>query len=266
MAVDAARGVVIVSGWSGAQANHVFVYSLADGKLVRSFGGNGSDKGQFDWYDGGLCVTPRGTLLVAERYNSRVQEVSIDDGTWVRFLGKGVLDAPESVTCSKSVIGVAEYWRNRVTLLSWVDGSLLARCGSDDIGGGRLSSPCGLQLLADGSGVVVADRGNDRLCIFSISSSGACAFVRSIPTGRYPVDVVECDGGASFLCANYGDHTLYKVSVASGAVVPFGRHGSGDGEFDGPTALATVPCGDSDSGVNVVVLEYTNSRLQVFRA
>ena len=172
MAVDAARGLVVVSGCSGAEANNLFVYSLADGSLVRSFGGKGSGKGQFNWDDGGLCMTPRGTLLVAERYNNRLQEVNIDDGGWVRFVGEGLLEKPNHVACSEAVIAVSESSQHRVTLLSWVDGSLLARFGSKGSGDGQLDWPRGLRLLADGSGVVVADchtppvhlLGHRRLC------------------------------------------------------------------------------------------------------
>ena len=262
MAVDAARGLVVISGYTGAEDSRLFVYSLADGSLVRSFGGEGSGKGQFNWVNGGLCITPRGTLLVAECKNNRLQEVNIDDGGWVRFVGEGLLADPDYVTCSKSVIAVSESIKHRVTLLSWADGSLLTRFGSKGSGDGQLNYPLGLRLLADGSGVVVADCHNHRLCIFTATGD----FVRSLPTGKNPFDVVEADGGASFLVANGGDDTLCKVSGASGAVTRFGGPGSGDGRFNSPAALAMVPRGGSDGGVELVVLDYGKNRFQVFWA
>ena len=290
MAVDAARGLVVISGYTGAEDSRLFVYSLADGSLVRSFGGEGDGKGQFNWVNGGLCMTPRGTLLVAESKNNRLQEVNIDDGGWVRFVGEGLLEVPDFVTCSESVIGVMETTNHRVVLLSWVDGSLLARFGSGGSGDGLLDDPRGLRLLADGSGVVVADTDNNRLCVFSATGD----FVRSLPSGKPfgkeeadgPYDVVEVDGGASFVVANRGDNTLCKVSSASGAVTPFGsggcedwefdypaalairfggEEGSGNGQFNGPVALAMVPRGGSDGGVELVVLEADTSRFRVFR-
>ena len=108
----------------------------------------------------------------------------------------------------------------------------------------------------------MADHCNNRLCIFSTTG----AFVRSLPAGKYPLDVVEVDGGASFVVAIYSDSTLCKVSGASGAVAPFGGFGSGDGQFRSPSALATVPRGGSDGGVELVVLDAGNNRFQVFRA
>ena len=79
-------------------------------------------------------------------------------------------------------------------------------------------------------------------------------------------DVVEVDGGASFVVANAGDHTLCKVSGAGGAVTTFGDRGCGDGQFADPVALAMVPCGGGDGGVELVVLDEGSSCFQVFRA
>ena len=268
MAVDGARGLVVVSDGD----NKLHVLSLSDGSLVRSFGGKGADKGQFHWYWGGVCISPRGTVLVAERHNDRVQEVSIDDGCHIRFLGDDVLERPDyvSVGCSDSeVVVVSEKSLHRVSLLSWTDGSLLARFGGEGSGAGQLKHPRGTRLLASGAGVVVADNSNRRLCIFSLTG----AFIQAIAVGKKPYDVVECDGGASFLVSNWECGSVSKVCVATGAVEPFGSKGSGIAHFKYPAALAlsrsTVLGGSgsgSCTGVELVVLEVDNKRFQVFRA
>ena len=269
MAVDAARGLVVVSD----RSDKLHVYSLEDGSLMRKFGGKGSGKGYFSWGDAGLCMTPRGTLLVAEKHNCRLQELKTDEiglfdsasgSRHVRFVGEGLLEGPNYVTCSESVIAVSETDNNRVALLSWTDGTLLTRFGSEGGHDGQLYWPRGLRLLADGSGLVVADFWNRRLCIFSATG----AFMRSLPTGGYPYDVVEADGGASFIVA--GDHMLCKMPAAGGAVTTFGgdSEGSGNGQIKLPVALAMVPRGGShrDGGVELVVLDKDNSRFEVFRA
>ena len=266
MAVDVTRDLVVVSGVD----DRLHVYALAadsdsDGTgseplLRRSFGGRGAGPGQFHWAEGGLCMTPRGTLLVAEHGNDRVQEVNIDDGAWVRFLGCGVLEKPNFVDCSESVIAVSESVRHHVALLSWEHGALLARVGGRGAGDGQLNTPYGLRLLANGSGVVVADFNNHRLCVFALTGS----FVRAVPAGKYPSDVVECDGGAGFVVANLLDGTLSKVPAAattgandispshcscggpSRRVMTFGTYGAGAGQLNlnSPVALAVVPRGD----------------------
>ena len=242
MAVDVSRGLVIVSGYKDM---HLHMYSLTKGTLVRSVGGLGSGKGQFNWGAGGLCMTPRGTLLVADRENMRLQEVSVDDGSWVRFVGEGVLEKPNFVHCSESVIAVSESNIHRVVLLSSGDGALLAQFGDD-----LLRWPCGLRVLADGTGVVVADKEHSRLCFLSLT--GEC--VQSLPVRKRPVDVVECDGGRSYVIANSDEGMLSKVNRAGGGAVPFP-----DG--DGPAALGFLPC--SDGGGELVVL--ASMKFQVFR-
>ena len=255
MAVDATRGLVIVSGFKDKKLH---VYSLADGALVRSLGGKGSGKGQFNWYFGGLCMTPRGTVLVAESENNRLQEVNIDDGSWVRFMGEDAVPSPGYVDCSESVIAVKNSYA--VALLSWRDGSLLTRFGGAGSGDGQLLNSGGCRLLADGSGVVVADSGNGRVCVFSLTG----AFVRSLPAGDLPYDVVECDGGDSFVVANINDCVVTKVSTVTGALVPYGKRGRGSGRFVCPTALAVMGASGGD-GVQLVVLERDSKRVQVFR-
>ena len=60
-------------GWDGRRVCELQVYSLTSGRLVQSLGGPGKQKGRFRFEAGGVCVSSRGTVLVAERYNDRVQ-------------------------------------------------------------------------------------------------------------------------------------------------------------------------------------------------
>jgi sugar lactone lactonase YvrE len=115
----------------------LYMYSLADGSLVRKIGGAGSGKGQFNLFLGGLCVSPDGdSVLVAEYWNKRVQQVRIVDGSWVRFVGEGLLGEPEYVDCNADVIVVSEEGLHRISVLSWADGSVRAQFGSDGSGPG----------------------------------------------------------------------------------------------------------------------------------
>ena len=275
MAVDATRGVVVVSGRYFSEKHKLFVYSLADGSLVRTVGGKGTSAGQFDWDYGGLCMTPRGTLLAAERWNDRLQEVNIDDGGHVGFIGVGLLDKPDYVDCSPTTIAVLERYyveADCVRLLSWPAGALLALCRPGDTACGKLRDPAGLRLLADGSGVVVADAGNSRLCMFN--TAGAFVSVLPVPGGGR--DVVEVDSGAAFVVVNTDSGTLTKVSAATGSGVAFGSKAgwfgeAAEGQFDQPVALALVRCDgggggdDVPAGLELVVLDKDNGRIQVFR-
>jgi hypothetical protein len=257
MCVALKHGLVIVVDDSTKQLH---MHSLADGSLVRRVGSKGSGKGQFNWSSGwgGLCVSPDGdSVLVAENSNDRVQQVRIVDGSWVRFVGEGVLFKPQCVDCNADVIAVSEAC-HRISVLSWADGSVRAQFGRIGSGRGQLNGPSGARLLADGSGLVVADQGSHRLCVFTLSGEFVAA-VGGYEQGLIsPYDVLECASDGSFIVANAIRHNLFKLSRDGAKVEVYGKGGRGNGEFNCPTALAALPDG------GMVVRELHGARFQVF--
>ena len=239
MCVAVPHGLVLVSDYNTYELH---MYSLIDGTRVRSVGSRGHGKGQFNWGWGGLCVSPDGdSVLVAERYNNRVQEVRIIDGSWVRFVGVGVLRGPKYVDCNADVIVVSETSKNRISVLSWADGSAQARFGSEGSGPGQLCYPHAVRLLAGGSAVVIADSENNRLCVFKLSGELVAAVGNREQGVNYPRDVLECGSDGSFIVACWGSDTLIKVSRDGVNVDVYGKQGGRYGEFCGPTALAALP-------------------------
>jgi hypothetical protein len=105
----------------------------------------------------------------------------------------------------------------------------------------------------------VADWCNSRASVFRVVGDGL--FVRHMVTGlRYPIDVEEVEGGwlvVSF-ATNRVEFVGDGVGGAGGGRPSLGGAGSGDGELNGPTALAVVP------GLGLVVRDCNNDRLQVF--
>ena len=241
MAVDAVRRLVIVSSDPTLVGDmKLYVYSLDDGSLIRSFGGRGSGPGQFRWLCGGLCMTPRGTLLVSDYFNKRVQEIDVDDGSHVRDLGVGLYS--EHVDCSDRIVVSCEGNSAVVNLLSWMDGSVLLRFGGEGHCDGQLRQPGGPSLLSDGSSIVVgeATHYSSRLCQFSSSSEYACsgAFVRTVlPEVELAlVDVVECNSGRNLIVAAH-NHSgiasrrdaglLWVATAESASSVGVGRGSTG---------------------------------------
>jgi sugar lactone lactonase YvrE len=220
------------------------VHSLADGSLVRTIGKKGSGKGQFNFSCGGLCVSPDGdSVLVAEYHNNRVQQVRIVDGSWVRFVGEGVVSLPDFVDCNANVIVVSEPAYHCISVLSWADGSVRTRFGGEGSGPGQLDFPRGVRLLVDGSGLVVADSDNSRLCVFTLSGEFLTTVGSKDQGLNCPYDVVECASDGSFIVTNIDDHNLVKLSRDGAIVDIYGRKGNGDGEFIDPTTLTALPDG-----------------------
>jgi DNA-binding beta-propeller fold protein YncE len=237
------HGVIIVSDHGTKQLH---MHSLADGSLLRTIGGRGRGKGQFDFGYGGLCVSPDGdSVLVAEWGNNRVQQVRVVDGSWVRFVGKGVLMGPECVDCNGAVIAVSEN-RDGISVFSWADGSVRARFGSYGSGPGQLIWPTGVRLLPDGSGLVVADYSNHRLCVFTQSGE----FVQTVGSQEkgvhYPYDVLECaSADGSFIVANFGSDNLVKLSRDGSKAEVIGMKGCGNDDFvfTNLSGMAALPGG-----------------------
>jgi tripartite motif-containing protein 71 len=233
------HGLIIVSSQPGL----LCMYSLDDGSLVRSVGKWGDGKGHFNINCGGLSVSPDGdSVLVAEYWNERVQEVLISDGAWVRFVGTRVLAQPEYVDCNADVIAVSESC-NHINVFAWHDGTLLTQFGSSGSGPGQLGDPCGIRLLADGSGLIVADSNNDRLCVFGLTGEPVSTIGSKEQGLNYPYDVLECASDGGFIVANCGSYNLVKVSSAGDVLDTHGTCGSDDDAFNGPTALTMLPDG-----------------------
>jgi hypothetical protein len=99
--------------------------------------------------------------------------------------------------------------------------------------------------------------------MFRVGDGG---FVRHMATGLRDLrDVEEVEGGWLVACGD-PSHTVEFVSDGVGGDggrrpslgKAGGGYGLGDGEFNGPTALAVVP------GLGLVVRDCWNDRLQVF--
>ncbi len=242
------HGLAVVTD---TKTQQLLMYSLIDGTRIRSIGSQGGGKGQFNFDYGGLCVSPDGdSVLVAEFDNRRVQEVRIVDGSWVRFIGIGVLKKPQFVDCNDRVIVVSEAC-HRISVLSWADDSLWARFGSVGSGPGRLNGPRGIRLLADGSEMVVADYWNHRLCVFTLSGEFVAAVGSKEQGFSFPFDVLECPLDGSFIVTNFGCDDVVKMGWDGVNVDVDGKQGGGNGESYHPIALAALPndgCLVVDSG------------------
>jgi hypothetical protein len=227
------------------------MFLLTDGTAVRTIGSKGSGKGQFHFTHGGLCVSPDGdSVLVADTYNRRVQEVRIVDGSWVRFVREGVLNKPEFVDCNADIIAVSEDC-HRITVLSWADGGVRAQVGGEGSGPGQLKYLKCVRLLSDGSGMVVADCCNNRLCMFSLRGE----FVAVVGSGEQgltnPCDVLERVSDGSLVVTNFGNRVLVQLS-RDGVKIGAGRS---DPKFSGPIALAALP------GDGCFAVDYDNGRV-----
>jgi hypothetical protein len=225
--VSLEQGVAVVSEF---MRNWLCVYSLADGSLVSRIGSEGREKGQFRFGNGDLCVSPDGeSVLVADLINNRVQQIRIADGSWVRFIGEGVLQMPHYLDCNTEVVVVSELgeedYGGRISVFSWVGGGLRAQFGTWGSGPGQLGRAGAVKLLANGRELVVIDKGNHRLCVFTVGGEFVSAIGSEEDGLHSPKRVLEyvSDGGG-FIVSSW---------EARRDVVKFNRAGAKVGESAG---------------------------------
>jgi hypothetical protein len=268
LCVSVKHGLLIVSD---TLSNELHMYSMTHGSHVRSVGRKGSGKVQLSdqW---GLCTTPDGDgVLVAEYHNNRVQEMRIVDGTWVRFVGVGVLGKPMHVDCNADVIVVAGTCYDRVSVMSWADGSMRAQFGSYGNAPGQLNYPCGVRLLRGGNGLVVADRMNNRLCVYSLRGEVMQLINTAECKWNLPFDVLVCHVDDGFIVTCKGERN--NVAKFSREGLHTGTHytyaSSSNHQDIVGAALAALPndgCVVLDGGNKCVQLVHCYARSTWMRA
>jgi hypothetical protein len=220
---------------------------------------------------------PRSLLLVADHGHDAVHLVDVVDRTHAGYVAcPGSIAGPRGVAASGTspLVAVSAWMKegsgDHVVVVYRGVGAVweLVRVigggfGGPGSGDGQLKRPLGLRFSVDGSGVCVADLGNNRASVFRVGDGG---LVRHVATElSRPRDVEEVEGG--WLVACCGLDTVEFVSDGDGGGDDGGRPslgtagggaGSGDGEFKYPASLAIVP------GLGLVVREWGNGRLQVF--
>lgn len=200
-----------------------------------------------------MCKSTSDSVLVAEDHNNRVQEVSVLDGSWVRFIGEGVLDGPQYVDCNADVVVVSELWKHRVSVISRLDGSVVEQFGGD-----QLNFPRVLRLLAGGSEVVVVDSGNNRLCTFTLRGNLVETMGRRYQGLVYPCDAIECVNDDSFIVLSSYTHNVVELGPDGSKIEVLGKYGKKDGEIQNPRALAML------SGNTILVRDRCGKRIQMF--
>jgi hypothetical protein len=249
-----------------------------------------------DGYDSGwMTFTGPATsrlLLLTDAGHDAVHVIDVAGRVHVGYVAApGTIAGPRGVAARGSLVAVST-WKIgssgdhvvRVfvgsgamwTAVRVVGGRFRAPGGVD----GQLNKPYGLRFTVDGTGLTVADWNNGRVSVFRVEDG---SFERHVATGlSWPMDVEECEGG--WLVACYNSDTIEFVNASGdmdrggwaslgkwdGIViqanyfqsttgsVPIDNSGSGDGQLDGPTALALVP------DLGLVVRELFNCRFQVF--
>jgi hypothetical protein len=130
------------------------------------------------------------------------------------------------------------------------------RFGPEGSGPGQIGlTAAGLRFTTDGLHVVVAERGNARLSMFTVNGE----FVRHIGVGVLANGVkdVACTQGGNLVVADCGNHRVCSFAADTGALLRmWGTEGTTDGKLRFPVALCIA-------GSKLLLLDLYEPRLHV---
>lgn len=275
LAVDSS-GDVFVSDTNNNRIQHFD----ADGTYIDQWGSAGTGDGQFN-KPFGISVAENDAIYVVDRFNNRVQYFA---PTTHAFAGKFgcSCSAPEYVglsaaydvfvdqaTSPDEVYVSNNFNDNRIARAS-LTGTPLSRWGNNlspgpptGSGPGEFNAPEGILVTPDNK-VYVADRGNQRISIFTGGSTALPTPLaqwggNGLGPGQFnQVQGVAAADDGSVYAVDHENARIQHLSVTGQVINAWGTSGTGDGQFVEPRGIALGPNGD------VYVADYGNHRVQRF--
>ena len=168
-------GLVIVSERDG----HCITILDKEGKKIRSFGSNGTERGQLR-YPEGVAILSKGTIIVTDFNNHRIQEFTMDGKciSCVGTEGNGPLQFchPKGIAVNRTIgqVVVADYFNDRVQVLN-SDLTFSHMFGGKGSGQGKFYRPIGVAVDNEGF-VYIADCDNHRIQKFTPEGRFVCSF------------------------------------------------------------------------------------------
>ena len=238
--------------------NHKIHLFKSDGTHMKSFGGQGDQRGDFEWPCG--IVFHSANIIVAEQSeNSRVQELS-RQGEYLRhFGGKGSLDHQLNFPTGLSIdndgnIIVADK-KNKLIKIFSADGQFLNKLGTDSSFTGEL-----FHCIQHDNYLVVSDRGDHSIKCIDRKGNFLYKFgKKGIADGEFnKPDCLSMDKAGHLMVCDSENHRIQVFDLSGKFVAKFGTKGSGMGKFNEPVSVAVLSDG------KIVVTDLRNSCIQIF--
>ncbi|XP_027048567.1 E3 ubiquitin-protein ligase TRIM71-like [Pocillopora damicornis] len=206
-----------------------------------------------------IAVNELDEIAVTDIGYNKVQVFS-SDGTYLRSFGsrgykEGEFNSPTGIAIDNEsgIFFIADSVTNQIRLFTG-KGEFLNKFGGEENLDDQLSYHCGLSFGSDGN-YIVADSGNEEINVFSRNGQ----FLRSIGSEGSLSTPTHCiQYKEYFIASDFSGHCIKVFDKAGHFLYKFGKYGTGDGEFNGPTRLSI------NKAEHLMVCDADNHRIQVF--
>ena len=254
VAVNKKGEIVVVEN----KANCVTIFSQA-GEKLRSFGSEGSEKGQFS-EPRGVAVDGNGNILVADAVNNRIQKFT-SDGTFITAVGcRGrkplQFDLPSGIAIhpTSDRVYVSESRNYRIQILN-PDLTQCGMFGSKGSSKGQFYLPKGLAFDNEHESLYVSqDRQNTRIQVLS-AKGGHLRWLGDKLNAPFDVKV---DLYNTIYVCDTKNHQVCIFDSSGQLLQSFGTRGTQPGQFESPYGLTV------DINGLIYVSDFRNNRIQIF--
>ena len=227
--------------------NQIKVYDKSSTDLLHTIG-----HVQLGNYLPGVIFYDQEHILVSDYFNDTIEMVTLQ-GEHVRTIDRRrTCFNPLGITISRDGhIYVCDAAFSCVCVFD-VNGKFLFSFGSCGSGDECFDYPRDLCFASDGF-LYIIDVNNSRICVYNKDGT----FIRKFHTTYKPwcIDATDC-GHLIVTSSLY--HKVMIYTIGGYLIHVFGEHGSGLGQFDGPTGVSV------DSDGLIYIADNGNNRIQVF--
>ena len=236
--------------------NHKIHLFKSDGTHIRSFGGEGTQQGEFNRPAG---IAFRGNnIIVAEQGNHRVQQISKQGQYLSHFGEKGSLDHQLSTPCGLSIdsdgnILVADLSNKSIKIFS-AGGQFVSKIGTE----GSFTEP--FHCIQHDNYLIVSDSGDHSVKFFDRKGNFLYKFgKKGNADGEFNTPrCLSMDKVGHLIVCDKENYRIQVFDLSGKFVAKIGTIGSGIGELNEPVLAAVLSDG------KIVVTEFRNSRIQIF--
>ena len=242
--VDREGNIYIVDG-----GNYRVQKLDSNGKFITKWGAQGDGEGLFR-SPRGIAVDEEGSIYVLGWY---VQKFTPEGEFIARWKTKGRV--PSKIAVDSHFNTYVTYKSSHKAVKFDAGGNVISEWASAGTGDGRLKTPRSIALDSS-SNALVADAGNNRIQRFDTEGNFLSNWAgESLWIG---VAGLATDAFGNLYVACFGSDEVQKYNTDGKLISRWGSKGSGDGQFNFPSAIAVGPLG------NVYVAEVDNNRIQKF--